>query len=80
MLLFRATAKLTDEICPDCPLVYQRIAAMPISRVNGEPKPAYEEEVQQGFRYTYKVVLQMDSGRGSEPSNLVAFDYQDPGR
>ena len=75
MILSRASTKLTGELCPDCPLVFQRIAVLPILRAKGEPNPTYEEEVQQGFRFTYKVVFHMDSGRSSGPSNLVAFDY-----
>ncbi len=75
-ILFRAKTRLTDELCPDCPLAFQRIAEVPILRTDGEAKPSYEEEVRQGFRYTYKVMLHMESGRGSESSNLVEFDYQ----
>ena len=73
-ILFRATTELTDEPCSDCPLVFQRIDEVPILRTDGEPKPSYEEEVRQGFRYTYKVVLHMESGRDSESSNLVVFE------
>ena len=76
MILSRATIKLTSELCPECPQVFQRIAVLPILRAGNEPKPTYDEEVQQGFRYTYKVVLHMESGRSSEASNLAVFDYQ----
>lgn len=75
MLLSRAKTSLTDELCPECPLVFERVAELPIPGAGGEPKPVYEEEVQRGFRFTYRVVLQMKSGRISEPSNPVEFDY-----
>ena len=75
MILSRARIKLTDELCPECPLAFQRIARLPILRADNEPKPVYDEVVQQGFRYTYRVVLHMKSGRSSEASNLVVFDY-----
>ena len=75
MILSRARTKLVDELCPECPLVFQTIAVLPIFRADGEPKPTYEEEVAKGFRFTYKVVFHMSSGRSSGPSNLVTFDY-----
>lgn len=75
MVLSRARTKLNDDLCPECPLVFQRISVLPITRVDTEPKPTYEEEVTQGFRFTYKVVLEMENGRNSEPSNLVEFEY-----
>jgi hypothetical protein len=77
MILFRAKTKRTDELCPECPRAFQRIGLLPILRADNEPKPTYGEEVQKGFRYTYKVVLHMESGRSSGPSNLIEFDYRD---
>ena len=74
MILSRAGTRLTDELCPECPLVFQRVAVLPVLRTDDAPKPTYEEEVRQGFRYTYEVVLHMESGRSSEPSNKVEFD------
>jgi len=76
MVISRARTKLTGDLCSECPQVFQRVAVLPIRRAESEPKPTYDEEMQQGFRHTYKVVLHMDSGRGSEPSNPVVFDYQ----
>lgn len=80
MILSRAGTKLTGELCPECPQVFQRIAILPILRSENEPKPTYEEEVQQGFRYTYRVVLHMESGRSSGPSNPAVFDYPGTGK
>lgn len=77
VMISRARTRLTGELCPECPLAYERIAVLPISRAEGEPAPGYDEEVQPGFRFTYRVVLHMVSGRSSEPSNAAAFDYRD---
>ncbi len=71
----RARTKLSDGECNECPLIFQRIAELPVSATQDAVKQTYREPLAQGFRYTYRVVLRKSGGRTSAPSNLVTFDY-----
>lgn len=70
----RAQTKFGPEMCDDCPLVFQRVAALPFSLGRAPVKQATEDSLSTGYRYTYRVVLKMSNGRTSAPSNLVTFD------
>ncbi len=71
----RARTRLEDDSCDGCPLVFQQVAVLPVSSGLGSVKQTHREALAFGFRYTFRVVLQMGRGRTSEPSNLVSFDW-----
>ena len=71
----RARTRLEDDNCDDCPLVFQQVAVVPVSSGLGSVKQTHREAMTSGFRYTFRVVLQMGHGRTSGASNLVSFDW-----
>ncbi len=65
-----------EDICPGCPQIFQRVTRKrPIGKTVEASEMAYAETLERGFRYTYKVVLEMESGRTSDDSNIVTFDF-----
>jgi hypothetical protein len=74
-IVSRAGIKLSDDMCDDCPLVFQKVAAVPIYEQGSALKQAHRDSPSPGYRYTYRIVLKTDDGRTSAASNLVTFDY-----
>ena len=65
-----------DDICQGCPQIFQRMTRKrPIGKTLEASEMTYAEDLEKGFRYTYKVVLEMDSGRTSDDSNVVTFEF-----
>lgn len=74
-IVSRAVTKLDDEMCDECPLVFQRVAVVSIHPQPGAETQTCLDSLSPGFRYTYRVVLKTDDGRTGGASNLVTFDY-----
>lgn len=71
----------SDDICSDCPQIFQRVTRKrPIGKAVEAASMVYGEALEDGFRYTYKVVLEMDSGYISDDSNIATFDVPEAGR
>lgn len=71
----RSQMKLAEDMCNDCPLVFQKVTTRPFSLNQATMKQTAGDSLSPGYRYTYRVVLEMNNGRTSAPSNLVTFDY-----
>lgn len=74
-VVFRARAELGPEMCEGCPPDYQQVEALPFSLGQSPVGQSCRDLLLPGYRYTYKVVLKMDNGRTSAPSNIVSFDF-----
>lgn len=71
-VVYRAAIPVSQMPCEDCPLMFVKSAALPISSSvsrNGQMK--YEEGIKEGFIYWYKVVLVSSDGISTGDSNLV---------
>ncbi len=80
LVVLRSKIGLGD-ICSDCPKIFQRVTRKrPIGKAVEAAKMVYEEALEDGFRYTYKVVLEMESGYISDDSNIATFDIPQVGR
>jgi hypothetical protein len=74
LVVLRSKTGLSD-ICSDCPQVFQRVTRKrPLGKAVEAADMAYEEALEDGFRYTFKVVSEMDSGYISDDSNIVTFN------
>jgi len=67
--------------CRDCPVVYARAAQVPLS-FRGEKDSApvifgYEDRLEPGFTYTYKICLADKTGREGPDSNTVRIAFDD---
>jgi len=83
-IVYRSKRPISDSDCKNCPKLFQKVSDIPvdITADNTIDAPGYEnknieyrEEIEQGFLYTYKVVLYTKSGAQSRDSNYVDFNY-----
>ena len=76
--VFRSKSDL-DEDCPECPRLYKRAADIHPGSDLWEGKAgetiSYSEELETGFRYSYKVVGYTWDNIASPDSNPVDFDF-----
>ena len=69
-------ARLGPDDCPGCPLLFQKIGTLDLDAVarpaRGEPwSLAWQDAVEPGFRYVYKVTACTGHDRFGQDSNLV---------
>lgn len=77
--VYRSKEAIPESDCKNCPIRFKRADQIPV-----EVKPlndpyrstmSYEEPLEKGFRYIYKVIGHADGGRVSGDSNIVDFKY-----
>ena len=74
--VYRSRKAITAAACKDCPILFTRIANVPIQAEMLEKKVAtYSETLEKGFRYIYKVTAYTNAGLISGDSNYVEFTY-----
>ena len=70
---------LSEAECKDCPIRFKRVATVLIKRGLERPKKdimTYDEILEKGYRYIYKVVLYYDTGVTGTDSNWVDFIHR----
>ena len=76
--IFRSKLGL-DENCPECPMIFKKVADINAGSDlwQGEAKVtiSYSEELETGYRYSYKVVGYTWDLVASADSNPVSFDF-----
>lgn len=77
-IILRAQSALSQPECPECPLVYQKIDTIPLSRSLGKKRHIIEfyHDVADGFRYTFNVRPYQSSGDQGPDSNAVVIIYE----
>ncbi|MFH1102944.1 MAG: hypothetical protein V1714_04170 [Pseudomonadota bacterium] len=75
--VYRYKISTAEPECKDCPILFRRMAQVPLEirlkdEVVGRPF-SYEDRVESGNRYIYKVTVLMEDGRESPDSNFVPF-------
>ncbi len=68
-LVYRSKESTVDEPCDECPLTFTKVSEKPRG-VN-----LYEEKIETGFRYVYKVLARSRGGKVSDNSELIRFVY-----
>ncbi|HEA66056.1 MAG TPA: hypothetical protein ENI07_04435 [Desulfobacterales bacterium] len=77
--VYRSKTAIPESDCKNCPILFAMVYQVPV-----EVKPfndpyrstmSFEEPLEKGFRYIYKVIGHSDDGRVSGDSNLVDFKY-----
>jgi hypothetical protein len=71
--VYRAS-ELISESCGNCPLLFQRVADIPI--LEGQDDSfvmTYRDSLEKGYRYRYKVIC-YSTGLSSKDSNVVAVE------
>jgi len=73
--VFRSKTRLTDSICPGCPILFRRVAVVPF-REGAAPGPfEYREILDSGYRYIYKVAAYSPSGLTGKDSGTIEFSH-----
>lgn len=77
-IILRAQSDLSRPECPECPLVYQKIDTIPMSRSFCKKRHIMEfyHDVADGFRYTFNVRPYASSGDQGPDSNPVVIVYE----
>ncbi len=76
-VVLRAQSSLSKPDCPDCPLVFQKVETISL-RGALRKKPhtmEFNQDVTDGFRYTYNVRPYQSSGAQGPDSNLVVIAF-----
>jgi len=73
----RSKVRLADADCEDCPVLFERVADIPLEFAGRQKKEMYEfthtEPVETGYRYIYKVRAYARAKVPGPDSNLVEF-------
>ena len=69
--VFRARTSVIDSACKDCPDHYRLVADMPVLGRIKNNRLTYQETLEPGYLYKFKVRLYTDRGAESRDSNIV---------
>lgn len=78
-IVYKSKKPLSKSKCLNCPVLFKRIADVPIktgsSKNLQEKIMAYNEILEKGYRYVYKVIVYADNGATGDDSNRIDFVY-----
>ena len=80
-IILRAQSVLSKPDCPDCPQLFQKVAAVPIGRSLRKQRHPLEfyQDLATGFKYTFKVRPYESSGGQGPDSNRVIITHPKTG-
>jgi len=77
--VYRSKTRLADSNCPTCPVLFERVAVISNRKMGTDaaaPGPLeYQEPLESGYRYIYKVTPYSQSGLTGKDSGMVAFEH-----
>jgi hypothetical protein len=77
--LFRSKQSVEDSTCEKCPIHFTEIADLPVQvkglEKSGSSAMRFEEIIERGYRYIYKIVVYNKDGVGGKDSNTVEFSF-----
>ncbi len=78
-VVYRSKRLFSESECLNCPVLFKRIADIPIkAKGSGNLKKdiiTYNEILEKGYRYIYKVTVYADNGATGGDSNQIDFIY-----
>ncbi len=74
-LVYRSKKAISEKECKGCPILFARVADIPIEGEAPGDSMTFSETLEEGFRYIYKVTIYTKAGLLSNNSNLVEFTY-----
>jgi hypothetical protein len=74
--VFKSIRKISETACRNCPIMFERVAVVSFDRMHrtvpGERIIAYTEKLEKGYRYHYKVNVNLpDGGTGKDSKPIV---------
>lgn len=74
-IVYRSKNMLLDSDCKNCPVVFTRVADISVQMKDLKKTLTYEETLEKGYRYVYKVNAYFANRVVSGDSNLLSFTY-----
>ena len=78
-IVYRSKEDLSEPVCEDCPITFERAQDIPIGVRDAEKViksvMTYNEILEKGFRYRYKITVYTDKGIAGSDSNIVDFEH-----
>lgn len=74
-LVYRSQTPISEKECKGCPVLYTRVADIPIAGEAPGDTMTFSETIKKGYRYIYKVTVYSKAGLFSGSSNLIEFTY-----
>lgn len=75
-IVYKSKTSLSGSDCKECPVLFKRIADIPIEEKDINKKITYNETLEKGYRYIYKVTVYTKTGASGKDSNYIEFDHQ----
>ncbi|MEW6672333.1 MAG: hypothetical protein AB1427_11570 [Thermodesulfobacteriota bacterium] len=73
--VYRSKMRMTDSLCPACPVLFERVAVVPFVKQGPMAAPfEYRETLEAGYRYIYKVAAYSQGGLTGRESHTVEVD------
>ncbi|MBC8200027.1 MAG: hypothetical protein ISS67_01460 [Desulfobacterales bacterium] len=74
-IVYKSKTSLSESDCKGCPVLFKRIADIPIKEKDINKKITYNETLEKGYRYIYKVTVYTKTGASGKDSNYIEFDH-----
>ena len=74
-IVYRSKTAIQNGSCEGCPVLFKRIADVAYDPQGDQSDMSYNDPIEPGYHYVYKVVLFLEGGRLGGDSNFVTFDY-----
>lgn len=74
--IYRSQIPISEIFCEDCPIAFDLIDEVPISRANRETGiMTYTDRLEKGNRYIYRILPVTEQGRIGAQSNVIRFTH-----
>lgn len=74
-IVYQSKTSLSEPVCKECPVLFKRIADIPVEEKDINKKTTYNETLEKGYRYIYKVIVYTKTGASGKDSNYIEFDH-----
>lgn len=74
-IVYKSKTSLSESDCKGCPVLFKKIADIPIEEKDINKKIIYRENLEKGYRYIYKVTVYTDNEVTGKDSNQIDFIY-----
>lgn len=74
-VVYRSKKMISESDCKKCPVLFKRIADIPIEEKDISKKITYKETLAKGYRYIYKVTVYTNTGASGKDSDYIEFDH-----
>ena len=74
-IVYKSKTSFSNPVCKGCPVLFKRIADIPVQEKNINKRITYRETLEKGCRYIYKVTVYTKTGASGKDSNYIELDH-----